>query len=109
MKSLLQKYNLILIFALLALLSGCEAQYDNGHEDEREPEVLNSLSFNLTRGLPMGSLTDPNASTDEWFFDWHIVVVDNKGKIEVVIHRSGLMVKDDKHFLTLAYGIENIG
>ncbi len=91
MKSLLLKYNLLLFVAML-LLNACSAADDNDQDQDRAPQVLNNLSFNLSRALPeTGSLPDENANPDksEWMHDWHIVIVNDKGKIEVVMSRSG--------------------
>ena len=85
MNSPLLKYNQLLIAMLLALLSSCEADNYEDQDNKKEPQVLNNLSFAISRGL---SFTDVNANDNEWIFDWHIVVVDHKGKIEVVMNRK---------------------
>lgn len=106
MKSLLQKYNLTLIALLLALLSSCEAIDDNGQETEKEPQPLNSLSFNLSRGLPEGTLSDSYATSDEWFYDWHIAIVNDKGLVEVAMHRNSFQDADGNALTTPSNGIE---
>ena len=89
MKSLLQKLNLTLYMALLVMMSGCENYDLNGSDSEPQLLDMNSIDFVISRSLPMGNLSDSEASEEEWIYDWHLVIVDNKGKIEVVLDRSG--------------------
>ena len=89
MKSLLQKLNLTLYIALLVMMSGCENYDLDGSESEPQLLDMNNIDFVISRSLPMGNLSDSEASEEEWIYDWHLVIVDNKGKIEVVLDRSG--------------------
>ena len=92
MKSLLQKLNLTLYIALLVMMSGCENYDLDGSESEPQLLDMNNIDFVISRSLPMGNLSDSEASEEEWIYDWHLVIVDNKGKIEVVLDRSGFNV-----------------
>ena len=103
MNSPLLKYNQLLIAMLLALLSSCEADNYEDQDNKKEPQVLNNLSFAISRGL---SFTDVNANDKEWIFDWHIVVVDHKGKIEVVMNRKKFKDDANNYLIEPSIGIE---
>ena len=87
MRSLHYIYKTSILFLFILSFAACSGEDDSNTLEEKDFN-LERLSFALSRGLPMADLTDINATHQELIYDWHLVIVDNKGKVEAIFDRS---------------------
>ena len=82
MKSMLQKITPFLFAAMLLLLAGCENTDEPGRTSEPQLLDMNAINFNIN------TRATGNYPDCELIQDWSLVIADDKGKIEAVLHRS---------------------
>ena len=84
------RYSFVCILLCFLGISCNDISHDGVYEEEAQLLELSNISFGISRGLIS---PDVNATPEELIYDWHLVIVDKKGKIEAVLDRTNF---DDK-------------